>query len=159
MQHRQLATFINVHALGVIKNRTANTTCVQRRRRKQTASHDLERQLRSSLWVITFLKSRTNLVKIWNMVENIFHPRDVLQYVPLERFIYVRSMFMYVYDSQIVCIKFILPTRIYYRGVSGFKTDCPCGVWCRRSTTRLLNVGPKFGNIVLNDSWFLGLTQ
>ena len=31
-------------------------------------------------------------------------------------------------------------TRIFYRGVSGFATDCPCGVWCRGLTTCLLLV-------------------
>ena len=28
-----------------------------------------------------------------------------------------------------------IPTRIFYRGVPGFATDCPCGVWCRGLTT------------------------
>ena len=31
-------------------------------------------------------------------------------------------------------------TRIFYRGVSGFATDCPCGVWYRGLTTCLLYV-------------------
>ena len=35
---------------------------------------------------------------------------------------------------------------IFCRGVSGFATDCPCDVWCRGLTTRLLHVGPPFGN-------------
>ena len=37
-------------------------------------------------------------------------------------------------------------TWIFCRGVSGFATDCPCGVWCRWLTTCLLHVGPPFGN-------------
>ena len=37
-------------------------------------------------------------------------------------------------------------TWIFFRGVSGFATDCPCGVWCRGLTTFLLHVGPPFGN-------------
>ena len=37
-------------------------------------------------------------------------------------------------------------TRIFYRGVSGFATDCPRGVWCRGLPTCLLYVGPLFGN-------------
>ena len=37
-------------------------------------------------------------------------------------------------------------TWIFCRGVSGFATDCPCGVWCRGLTTCLLHVGPPFGN-------------
>ena len=33
-------------------------------------------------------------------------------------------------------------TWIFCRGVSGFATDCPCGVWCRGLTTCLLHAGP-----------------
>ena len=49
-------------------------------------------------------------------------------------------------------------TWIFCRGVSGFATDCPCDVWCRRLTTCLLHVGPPFGNRFLNTSWAVGLT-
>ena len=49
-------------------------------------------------------------------------------------------------------------TWIFCRGVSGFATDCPCGVWCRGLTTCLLHVGPPFGNRRLNNSWAVGLT-
>ena len=35
-----------------------------------------------------------------------------------------------------------LSTRIFYGGVPGFATDCPCGVWFRWLTTYLLYVGP-----------------
>ena len=49
-------------------------------------------------------------------------------------------------------------TWIFCRGVSGFATDCPCGVWCRGLTTCLLHVGPHFGNRILNNSWAVGLT-
>ena len=45
------------------------------------------------------------------------------------------------------------------RGVSGFATDCPCGVWCRGLTICLLHVGPRFGNRFLNNSWAVGFTQ
>ena len=47
---------------------------------------------------------------------------------------------------------------IFCRGVSGFATDCPCGVWCRGLTTYLLHVGPPFGNRLLNKSCAVGLT-
>ena len=40
------------------------------------------------------------------------------------------------------------PTRIFYREVPEFATDCPCGVWCRGWTTCLLYVGPLYGNLV-----------
>ena len=49
-------------------------------------------------------------------------------------------------------------TWIFCMGVSGFATDCPCGVWCRGLTTCLLHVGPPFGNRILNNSWVVGLT-
>ena len=42
--------------------------------------------------------------------------------------------------------------------VSGFATDCPCGIWCHGLTTCLLHVGPHFGNRLLNNSWAVGLT-
>ena len=38
-------------------------------------------------------------------------------------------------------VMFTFPTRIFYRGVPGFATVCPCGVWCRGLTTCLLYVG------------------
>ena len=49
-------------------------------------------------------------------------------------------------------------TWIFCRGVSGFATDCPCGVWCCGLTTCLLHVGPSLGNRILNNSWAAGLT-
>ena len=49
-------------------------------------------------------------------------------------------------------------TWIFCRGVSGFVTDRPCGVWCRGLTTCLLHVGPPFGNRILSNSWAVGLT-
>ena len=42
--------------------------------------------------------------------------------------------------------------------VSGFATDCPCGVWCRGLTTCLLCACPYFGNRLLSNSWAVGLT-
>ena len=45
-------------------------------------------------------------------------------------------------------VMFTFPARIFYRGVSGFATDSPCGVWCRGLTTCPLYVGPLFGNLV-----------
>ena len=43
-------------------------------------------------------------------------------------------------------------TWIFCRGVSGFATGCPCGIWCLVLTTCLLHVGPPFGNRILNNS-------
>ena len=55
-------------------------------------------------------------------------------------------------------VTFSYSTWIFCRGVSGFATDCPCGVWCRGLTTCLLHVGPPFGNRTRNNSWAVGLT-
>ena len=44
-------------------------------------------------------------------------------------------------------VKSTFSTRIFCRGVSGFATDCSCGVWCRGLTTSLLYVCPRFGNL------------
>ena len=49
-------------------------------------------------------------------------------------------------------------TWIFCRGVSGFATNCTCGVWRRGLTTCLLHVGPPFGNRILNNSWAVDLT-
>ena len=49
---------------------------------------------------------------------------------------------------------FRLSTRIFYRGVPGFATDCPFSVLCHELTTCLLYVGPLFGNQVWNDRFF-----
>ena len=50
-------------------------------------------------------------------------------------------------------------TGIFCRAVSWFATDCPCGFWCRGLTTSLRNVGPLFGNRLLNNSCAVGLTK
>ena len=52
---------------------------------------------------------------------------------------------------------FWFPTRIPYKGVPGFTTDCPCGVWWRGSTLCPLYVSLLFGNIVEIDSGFVSL--
>ena len=50
---------------------------------------------------------------------------------------------------------FTFPTRIFYRGVAGFATDCPCSVWCRGLTTCPLCVGPLFGKFDVRENIFL----
>ena len=47
-------------------------------------------------------------------------------------------------------------TWIFCRGVSGFATDCPCGVWCRGLTTCLLYDGPLLSLMFLK--WPLACT-
>ena len=48
-------------------------------------------------------------------------------------------------------------TWMFGRGVSGFTTDCPCGVWWRGLSTCRLYVCPLFGNRLLNNSQAVGL--
>ena len=52
---------------------------------------------------------------------------------------------------------FRLSVIIFYRGVPGFATDCPCRVCCCGLTTCLQCVGPLFGNIVWGDSGTISL--
>ena len=78
-----------------------------------------------------------------------FPPLDILREYWIE---HVTFGFLYV--------MFTFPTRIFYGGVPGFATKCPCGVWCRGLTTCLLYVGPHFGDLVQNGSnvrcpWFV----
>ena len=47
-------------------------------------------------------------------------------------------------------------TRIFYRGVSGFATDCPCGVLCRGLTTCSL-YAPLIENRLSNNSYAVNL--
>ena len=63
----------------------------------------------------------------------------------------IRDLTQYVTSSYSIWI--------FCRGVSGFATDCPCGVWCRGLTTigscmlvNLLEID------FLNNSWAVGLT-
>ena len=56
-------------------------------------------------------------------------------------------------------VMFRFSTSIYYRGVAGFATDCPCSILCRGLATCLLYVGPLFGNQVWCNSEFVSLTQ
>ena len=44
--------------------------------------------------------------------------------------------------SRLLYIMYRFSAMIFYRGVPGFATDCPCGVCCRGLTTCLLYVGP-----------------
>ena len=41
-------------------------------------------------------------------------------------------------SSTCPCVNFTSSTAIFYKGVPGFTTGCPCGVWCRGLTTWLL---------------------
>ena len=55
-------------------------------------------------------------------------------------------------------VMFRFSTRIFYRGVPGFETGGPCGVWCHGLTTHLLYVGLLFGSLIWNDGGFVSLT-
>ena len=47
----------------------------------------------------------------------------------------------------------VFSIRIFYRGVPGFTTDCPCGIWRCKLITRLLHISPLFGNSMFKNSW------
>ena len=75
---------------------------------------------------------------------NSLHPRMVTG--PCFRILNLtHSHFMSFYD--ILCQIYILNWDILT--VQAFATDCSCGIWCHGLTTRLLNVVPCFGNLVL----------
>ena len=77
-------------------------------------------------------------------------------YAPLWMFLFLLILFEYWIEHIIIVllsVTFRLSIKIFYRGVPGFATDCPCSVWC----CGLTNFGPLFGNRVWNDSSFLGL--
>ena len=60
---------------------------------------------------------------------------------PLEYWIELTTM-------EPLFVKFILSTSIFYKGVPGFPTDCPVGIWWRGLTACLVYVNPSFGNLV-----------
>ena len=62
-------------------------------------------------------------------------------------------------NIELLYVKFVFSTGIFYKGVPWFASDCPYGFMCRGLTTCLLCVGPLFRNLVSNDSWFLSLTK
>ena len=64
---------------------------------------------------------------------------------------------MYQYNTFIY-VMLRLSTRIFDRGVPGFVSDYPRGVWCRELTTCILYVGPLAGNLVRSDSRYVHLT-
>ena len=76
-------------------------------------------------------------------------------------FIYTLSFLLEYWIEHVsfglLYVMFTVPIMIFYRGVPGFATDCPC-VWCRGLTSCPLYVGPPFGNLVKNDSRFVSLT-
>ena len=49
--------------------------------------------------------------------------------------------------------------RIFDRGVPCLANDCTCGMWCRGLTPGLQYVDPFFGHLLLNNNWFVSLTQ
>ena len=75
-------------------------------------------------------------------------PPDDLGSGPCTPFIIYIPYIIAAFFFGLLYVMFSLPSRIFYRGVPGFATDCPWRVWCHGSTTCLLYVGPHFGNLV-----------
>ena len=101
-------------------------------------------------WLLVFVLNNTLLLGIWCSTIShlpVFLSLDLLSEYWIQHGAIGR---LYVISSY--------STWIFSRGVSGFATDCPCGVWCRGSTTCLLHVGPLFGNRFLSKSLAVGLT-
>ena len=72
----------------------------------------------------------------WNGIASMLHPLrplllETLSWAWISNNIPQLSV-EYIYVTYVM---FTFPTRIFYRGVPGFATDCPCGVWCRGLTT------------------------
>ena len=102
----------------------------------------------SLLFELHFRLSATKLFWFWKCTTPwAFLPLDILPEYCIE---HVTFGLLYV--------MFTFPTRIFYRGVTGFVTGCPCGVWCRGLTTCLLYVGLLVGSLVLNFVRFVSLT-
>ena len=78
-----------------------------------------------------------------------FLPLDLLLEYWIEHFI------IGLLHVRLTCI---FSTRIFYRGVPGFVTDCPCNVRCCGIPTCLLYICHTFWNLVLNGGWFESLT-
>ena len=51
---------------------------------------------------------------------------------------------------ELPCIGLAFTIRIFCKGISGFVTGCPCGVWYRGLATCSLYVGPICGKTILN---------
>ena len=87
------------------------------------------------LWPLVFVLNNTLILGIWCStiphLPRMFLSLDLLSEYRIQHGaigpLYVTSS----YSTWILC-----------RAVSGFATDCPCGVWCRGLTTCLLHVGP-----------------
>ena len=56
-------------------------------------------------------------------------------------------------------VMFRFSTRIFYTGIPGFVTDCPCCIWCRVLTTCLRCADPLLASLIWNDCGFVILTQ
>ena len=69
---------------------------------------------------------------------------------------YVLNLYHFVLNDFFIIRKYTnmnissFTTKIFYGGVSGFETDCPCGVLCRGLTIDLRYVSHPFWNLVLN---------
>ena len=90
---------------------------------------------------------------LWYYVFGVLHRSPPRMFLPLHLLSELRIQHGAIW-SLYVTFSYLI--WIFCRGVSGFATDCPCGVWCRGLTTCVLHAGPPFGNRLLNNSWPLG---
>ena len=122
--------------------------------------HDYDRSLCLALWQ----KSNTRMLETSGICfKQHFYTRYLVFYntSPSRMFLSLDLLWEYRIQhgaNRPLYVTSSYSTWIFCRGVSGFATDCPCGVWFRGLTTCLLHVGPPFGNRILNNSWAVGLT-
>ena len=94
------------------------------------------------LWPLVFVLNITLILGIWCSTIPHLPPPMMFSSLDLEYQIqHGTNGPLYITSSY--------STWIFFRGVSGFATDCPCSVWCRGLTTCLPHVGPPFGNRIL----------
>ena len=95
-------------------------------------------------WLLVFVLNNTLILCIWCSAQNNLLPP--MMFLPLD----LPSEYRIQHGAiGPLYVTFSYSTWIFCRGVSGFATDRPCGVWCRGLTTCLLHVGPPFGNRLL----------
>ena len=120
----------------------------------------------SFIFNYTFRLSVTRYFWFWDFYGNSIHFELHIGlsvtswfYAPPRMFLPQGNLFEYWIACDtfgLLYVKFTFPTRIFYRGVQDFATNCPCGVWCH--DTCLLYVDPLFGNLVWYDSGSVSVT-
>ena len=90
-------------------------------------------------------------------VENVIYDDMLLCDISTTQFIYKTSSLSNVrHKLWREAVSITISESIFWLRLTSFATDYPCGVWCRGWTICILYVGPFFGNVIWNDSGFVG---